>query len=376
MSIIIKKATPEAKFGDLFTDTGTAEWYRLWTGNETGTTGNWVNTSAFNDMGNGWIARKHLGIITPDFAQADDTHLWVQSWSASKGFGEWVTGPVEFTIINQVCITTQVTGDTPLTLMFHDANVGPGTWYQVWVSDQDDPESGFFLDTPEGKGWIRPLEEGGNLSSILFPAAEPGKSRDLWVRTWNKDQQKPNWEYWTVKTLKEAEDKEPGNDDPLRSTAMEEGPPEDDSVDYWMASPRDPALGNLPQLPGKWTDTGPRILVEIGSAEIITGESINSLDFTPIVEGNAGFTRAMKVDTQVHITSDLGLEHGIIWYSGNFDPETSRFVSGDARTSQDLLVVYDTDAGGPGTFYDMIVLTGVADISDANADGIFLLNLG
>jgi hypothetical protein len=379
MTIVINKALSDATFGDLYTDTGNADWYRLWTGNATGSSGNFVDTSAFNSMGDGWIAKKHLAILKPDFAQADDTDLWVQTWSADKGFSEWVNGSVEFTVINQVCITTLVTGDTPLNQMFFDANVGLGTWYRVWISDPHDPDSGSFLDTPEGKGWIKPLEEGGNLSSLLFPAADPGESRDLWIRTWTKDQQRPNWEYWTVTTLDktaDSEDKDPEADVPVIPPAMNDDSETDEIPGQWVAAPKDAAREDLPQLPGKWIDTGPRILAEIGSAEIITGETIDSLDFTPIFQNNLGFTGTLKTDTRLAAGRDLGLVDGIAWYTGDYDPETGIFVSGDAAASQDLLVVYDTDAGGDETFYDMIVLTGVPDISDTDGDGVFTLDFG
>jgi len=526
MTIKINEAFAGATFGDLISDTGTTEWYRLWTGDADGLKGNFVETSAFNSLGNGWISSKHLKYLTPDFAQADDTDLWVQAWTAKKGFSEWVHDSVEFLVIDQVCITTKVTGDTPINQMFFDANVGLGTWYRVWVSDPDKPDGGYFLETPDGNGWIRPLEEGGDLSAVIFPAAAPGESRELWIRTWTKDQQKPNWESWSVTTLETEEDSstsenkheqpviedpqpepepapdpapdpdpdpaddpapdpdpdpnpdpdpdpqpdpdsdpdpdtgadpeenpvtdpepepepaespdpdpqpepepqpepspdpEPGDStdadpdpdpvpepDPEPDTEPEPTPepgpepepspdpepdlqpdpepeevpdnpepdiPEtDDTLRQWRA-PAPEAADGWP-LPGKWINIGPRVVVEIGDAEIITGDTVDTLNFTPVFQDNTGFAAVKSTDARIHIDQTLGIIDGINWYTGYYDSVSNRFFSEESKNGEDLLVVYDTDASGPEASFDMIVLTGVANISDADGDGIFTIDIG
>ena len=57
-------------FADLFMDSqGMAEWYQLWTADAWGA-GSFVDTSAFNEYGNGWIQGEDLSNLQVDFVRA------------------------------------------------------------------------------------------------------------------------------------------------------------------------------------------------------------------------------------------------------------------------------------------------------------------
>ena len=93
MTISFNTAKKESTFADLFTDTNRLNtWYRLWTGDSHGKEGDYVDTSAFTRLDAGWIKKDHLKVLKPDFAQANDSDLWVQTWNASDGRSDWNKG--------------------------------------------------------------------------------------------------------------------------------------------------------------------------------------------------------------------------------------------------------------------------------------------
>ena len=214
MGIIFNAATPFSTFGDLFSDSDVnTTWYQLWTGDATGTNGNWVDTSVFNDNGNkeadGLVKKKYLLNIEADFAQADDTHLWVRTWNEDDGYGAWEIGAVEFNAITQgsipldssstavdgVTVTENVEGDTALNEMFNVENAGPDTWLRIWIENESGT-GGSYLDTEYGEGWVKVSDYGNE----RFIAAEVGLSREIWVTTWSSDTGYSGWEHWIVST--------------------------------------------------------------------------------------------------------------------------------------------------------------------------------
>lgn len=125
MAITFSNATfSTSKFADLISGLeGTTTWVRLWTGNEAGTEGGYVDTSDFNDYGNGWIEVGDLGELDIDFAQADDTELWVQQYNDTEGSGAWEHGAVDFSDATDGDITTQISEDTSMDQMFINQDV-------------------------------------------------------------------------------------------------------------------------------------------------------------------------------------------------------------------------------------------------------------
>ncbi len=199
------KAEPLASdvyFSDLFIDDEErAEWYKLWTGDAWGG-GDFVDTSAFNEYGGGWIQGEDLSQLQVDFAQADDIELWVGRWNGSDLKITWSSGAVNFNNISGADVTTSVTGDLPFDQMFSDMNVSPGTWYRLWLGNAVGT-SGDFIDTTEyyagGNGWIRSED----LGKITFPAPESDHSIELWVQVYTDNSGIKGWEHWPVTNIRE-----------------------------------------------------------------------------------------------------------------------------------------------------------------------------
>lgn len=198
MSITFQTAAADSTFADLFTDSDDdTTWYRLWTGNEAGTEGAFVDTFAFNRFGNGWIEADDLSSLLADYAQYDDTTLWVQTYSETDGAGDWESGSIDFTAIDGVSPTIEVFGDTTFDLMFTDTNLPDAgeVWYQFWIGNEAGTQ-GALADTVYGKGWVLSTE----LAHETFTAADPGGFVELWVRTWTTVGGFGDWEHWTVTT--------------------------------------------------------------------------------------------------------------------------------------------------------------------------------
>jgi hypothetical protein len=194
MAIIFRDVALNSTFSELFIDDDDGNtWYRLWTGDAAGENGSFVDTSFYNDFADGWIAEADLPLLRADYAQYDDTHLWIKPWREDTGGGEWVSGAIDFTVINDVTPITEVTGDTPFADMFTDLNTASEVWYQFWAGNADGTE-GAFADTTYGNGWV----ESADLTSELFSAPAGGESTELWVCSWTAAARKTDWEHWTV----------------------------------------------------------------------------------------------------------------------------------------------------------------------------------
>ncbi len=187
-------ATSAATFRDLFSDTRTAAWYQLWVGNASGQ-GDYVDTSAFNAYGKGWLRADDLAYLDVDFARADDTALWVRPWDGSTGKEPWEWGHIDFSHARNNYITTIIDEDTAMDQMFTDYDVAGDTWYRLWIGDSGGAV-GEFVDTSAlnryGNGWVRPE----NLSNLSFNLTDTGK--DLWVQTFVSETGVKQWEHWTV----------------------------------------------------------------------------------------------------------------------------------------------------------------------------------
>lgn len=222
MTITFNSAARSSTFADLFKDTDFAAdaWYQLWTGNATGSKGNYVDTSAFNDEGKGWIKGEDLDKLLVDFAQADDTDLWVRNFDAGTG---WEHGAIDFSALNDVSVDnglnddgtagpgetgafvrTQVTDDTTMDKMFNVENLSSNDWLRIWVGNEEGT-SGQYLDTSAvnayGNGWVQV----DDLASLTFKAAFPGESKELWVTTWDEETGYAGWEHWGVTTGEDGE---------------------------------------------------------------------------------------------------------------------------------------------------------------------------
>lgn len=184
-------------FSDLFSDSEpNATWYQLKTMSTSGAE-DFVDTSAFNAYGKGWIESNDLSQLRVDFSQADDSVLKVGRWDSTTLETIWSSASINFSTVAGSDITTQVTQDQPFHQMFTDRNIAPGTWYQLWIGNADGT-SGEFVDTTlyysGGKGWIRAED----IHKIMFQAPGAGKTIELWVRVYTKQTKTFGWEHWTV----------------------------------------------------------------------------------------------------------------------------------------------------------------------------------
>ncbi|MCP4048665.1 MAG: hypothetical protein GY732_22030, partial [Gammaproteobacteria bacterium] len=206
--LIFNTPTSGSSFNDLFTDPqrSVTPWYQIWTGNEAGTEGSYVDTSQFHTPGNGWIEAGDLAGLFPDYCQVDDTAIWVRYWTQAGGFSAWAFSEMPFQIIDTVDASDSVAGPMPLDQMFNDENISSDHWYRIWVGDTAGEEtSGSFMDTTSlnngaGQGWVRASE----LATISFTPDEPGISRELWVKSWSPTAGNLGWEHWTVTCTQET----------------------------------------------------------------------------------------------------------------------------------------------------------------------------
>ena len=208
INFVPNPAADATNFSELFVDDAqTATWYRLWVGNEEGTSGNFVDTSDFNDEARGWIAAEDLDQLLVDYAQADDDVLWVQEYNDTDGKSDWVYGQVDFDAIDAIDRADTMPSGMPLSQMFEDLNVSEGTRYQIWIGDDRGTE-GAYLDTPDGKGWL----DADDLDSYFFTAeAFKGDEtlfnnfgaagyNEIWIKT-EADGQNYGWEHWNVEAV-------------------------------------------------------------------------------------------------------------------------------------------------------------------------------
>ena len=182
-------------FEEYFSDTAdNTTWYRLWTGDSDGSNGNYVDTSSFNSSGDGWIAIDDLPGLEVDFAQADDSVLWVLPYSSTGETGSWTHGAVDFSEAATDDITSVISEDTPMDRMFTNRNEDPDTWYRLWIGDSSG-KNGSYLDNSAlnsyKNGWI----SSDSLDRVSFKVSDAGQ--DLWVRTWTP-QADYGWEHWSV----------------------------------------------------------------------------------------------------------------------------------------------------------------------------------
>lgn len=191
------------KFGQLI-NAGSAQWVQLWTGNyvDGKYVGSFVNTSAFNEFGHGWIAVSDLANLDLDFAQYNDGQLWVKTWKDGVT-SDWIGNQnVNFQTSTQVAasIVTEISAPTTLNNMFTPKNTGAGDhWYQVWIGKQVNGQwVGNFIETADdnwirladlGKYTVKPEDfAGGNQLYIQQASKGPGAS----------GYQVYGWENWPV----------------------------------------------------------------------------------------------------------------------------------------------------------------------------------
>ncbi len=202
-----------ASFADLITDIEKSsivyepKWYQIWTGNEAGTKGDFVDTSSFYTPGNGWIEAADLPNLIPDYCQFYDTAVWIRSWTESGGAGAWSYSLMPFQTIETVDIKETVSGICLIDEMFNDENIFSQHWYKIWVGQTaNENTEGSYLDTSAlnndaGKGWVRASE----LADVSYIPCEPGSSQEFWVKAWSPATGGLGWKHWTVSYAQETE---------------------------------------------------------------------------------------------------------------------------------------------------------------------------
>lgn len=186
----VSDETDSVTFADFISVSDDVSWYRIWTGDADRENGNYVDTSAFNDHGEGWIEAEDLALLDIDFAQAGDEYIWFQAWTGTDGLSEWESIEVDFSAALEM-ITTEISSDTPMDEMFVNEDEDVGTWYQIWIGDADGA-TGEYLDTEYGKGWV----ESEDLEDYVFELEDVGLH--LWVHTYTDDGAQYGWEHWEV----------------------------------------------------------------------------------------------------------------------------------------------------------------------------------
>ncbi len=203
MAITFNTPTTTSTFSSLFTDSesATTTWYQIWAGDSAGTAGGYVDTSAYYTGGNGWIETSDLTSLNPDYAQYDDTTLWVRTWDATNGAGAWASGAVDFTAITSTAtITSSVSGATTISQMFNDEDFSSGSWYRIWIgATADESSTGYYLDTSSlsngaANGWV----EATDLGNVSYTPGDNGTANEFWVQAWSANSGSADWEHWTV----------------------------------------------------------------------------------------------------------------------------------------------------------------------------------
>ncbi len=194
-------ASGDSTFADLFSDSQDADWYRLWTGDSSGSTGNYVDTSGLNDVGKGWIEKDDLSQLSIDFAHADATELWVKPWDSVNLGGSWAHGSVDFSSATLGKVTRTITGSASMDQMFVDQDVSEDTWYRIWLGNADG--SGDYMDTSSlnayAPGWV----SAGNLSQLTYALPTGQASQEMWVKVFSMGRSY-GWEHWTVSDPSQA----------------------------------------------------------------------------------------------------------------------------------------------------------------------------
>ncbi|WP_198145950.1 LamG-like jellyroll fold domain-containing protein [Desulfonatronovibrio magnus] len=182
-------------FGDIIHAAGNISWLRLWTGSEA--LGSYVNTSAFNAYGHGWISVDDLDSLKMDFAQHENTTLYVLPWSGNNACG-WKKHDVDFQSSDLVIdsVNLDIDRDTYASEVFKVENVQNGNhWLQLWI--------GGYLDTSSfniyGNGWI----EASDLSRLVIPGDAFSGGDSLWIRQYSQSPGSSSWVDYDWLELKE-----------------------------------------------------------------------------------------------------------------------------------------------------------------------------
>ena len=187
-------ASKAANFAELFSDSGRASWYQLWTDGPS-VPGSFVDTSAYSTYGDGWIRSDDLDRLEVDFSQAGDTLLYVRPWDGSSTNEGWEHANIDFSYASSNYITTGINQNTPMDQMFTDLNTANDMWYRLWIGNAEGTK-GSYVDTTSvnnyGRGWVRPEK----LSDLSFSLSDAGQ--DLWVQTWIGQTGVKTWDHWTV----------------------------------------------------------------------------------------------------------------------------------------------------------------------------------
>ena len=189
-SITVNPVSSDTKtFGDIINVDDDVSWLWLWTGNEVNENyiGSYVNTSSFNNFGYGWIEVEDLDNLKLDFAQYENTILYIQPWVDGSS-RDWKKFDVDFQASDQVrnSINMDITRDTPSSEIIKVENAQNGNhWLQLW--------SGDYLDTSAfnsyGNGWI----EASDLSELVISGDAFTGGDSLWVRQYSQSPGAIDW---------------------------------------------------------------------------------------------------------------------------------------------------------------------------------------
>jgi len=127
------------------------------------------------------------------------------------------------------------------------------------------------------------------------------------------------------------------------------------------------ATGETAAAPSAWTNTAAGSTVDVSSADIISGEVGDKINLTDIDGSGDTFTAVNETDTQVTTAASIGQSADVDYYTGNYDSTTGLFTSAADANASDILIIWDNNGDTTGTDYEMIVVTGISDVSNSSS---------
>jgi sugar lactone lactonase YvrE len=183
------KTNPEVSdisFTALFFDSqSTADWYQLWIGNASGNQGEYVDTSAFNTHGNGWISKNDLADLKVKNSYLVYSELWVGQYDSATKETTWSHGAVNFSNI--------ITDDSPPSKV---SQTSPSGTTQdsiptcTWAEDQSSTWYKFWLGYPNGDKifakWYEAFEIcSGNICVFTLESKLADGDYEWYIKSWN-----------------------------------------------------------------------------------------------------------------------------------------------------------------------------------------------
>ncbi|WP_045215356.1 DUF1566 domain-containing protein [Desulfonatronovibrio magnus] len=185
-------------FSDFINTGRNITWIRLWTGSQVNGkyVGSYVNTNSFNTFGDGWIEVVDMEKLKLDFAQFENTILYLLPWSANSSHS-WQKFEVDFQASNQVknSVNMNITMDTYANEIIKVENTENGShWLQLWTGNiQNGRFVGSYILTQHlnifGNGWV----EVRHLPDLVIPSEALKAGNSLWVRQSSQSHNTGGW---------------------------------------------------------------------------------------------------------------------------------------------------------------------------------------